>query len=857
MTTLNIEGQRVEVSDDFLNLSPEQQEATVEEIAQSLRIDAGSSKNRGFMPNVNQGIAESVGGLVDFINPFDQPHGLNPFSEGTGSAQTAIERGMDAIGTNRAQGAPQTLVESFGRGAGQAAGAAIPAGATARVMSGAGGLLGKIADDAARSINTGGGLLTELAAGGSAQTAESAAEAAGAPEWVSQSAGVAGGIGAAVVPAAARMTPSAIGARQVGRAVRSAMMPYTESGAREVARQRVQSLAGGSGRGEDLARQIANGSEIGLTPAQITQDPNMLALEQTAARQSPELRERLTRRMDATSESASNSLRGMGGEVEDAQTFFGQRRRQARERIDGYVRRATSDAVRPIAQRTEAENSSRVSDQIRTAEQRADMEEAALWDAVPKGVQVGTDNAKRIANELIAGTPKAQQDDIPRKVRELLADGGNDGFGNFETVAEMHGLYSELRRVARSAMAGNDQNRNMARIANSVADGILDDLGARGGASEVGKAIDAARAYSAAKHEIFDRGTVGRLLKRTLDGDEQINPELTLERSVGRGGTSGKLGLEEITRAADTDATQASIEDYVRSRFDRAAFKSDGTFNETGARHFLRDNRETLDRLPYLRDTLDEAARTQSRASSVWTRASRIQSDMENPARSSTAAFESAAPENAVDQVFKARRPSAEARRLAATARKDDSGRALDGLKGAFSAYLIRRSGGETLSGTKMQEFLGSPERRAALGQVFTPVELRRMDTIATELRKLETARQPAPDIGALSNRSPNRLIEYAARVIAARQGAKAGGGAGGSIQTAQMASGRVKQLLGNLQNDKAERLLIDAIEDPELFRLLLTDPGRVEMKADQVNRLAPYFTGGLATQVEEQEAAR
>ena len=30
------------------------------------------------------------------------------------------------------------------------------------------------------------------------------------------------------------------------------------------------------------------------------------------------------------------------------------------------------------------------------------------------------------------------------------------------------------------------------------------------------------------------------------------------------------------------------------------------------------------------------------------------------------------------------------------------------------------------------------------------------------------------------------------------------------------------------LQNDKAEQMLIDAVEDPELFRLLLIDPGRV-----------------------------
>ncbi|MBM2315351.1 hypothetical protein JQX09_02790, partial [Sulfitobacter pseudonitzschiae] len=53
--------------------------------------------------------------------------------------------------------------------------------------------------------------------------------------------------------------------------------------------------------------------------------------------------------------------------------------------------------------------------------------------------------------------------------------------------------------------------------------------------------------------------------------------------------------------------------------------------------------------------------------------------------------------------------------------------------------------------------------------------------------------------------------------------------------------------LLGNLQNDKAEQMLIDAVSDPELFRLLLIDPGKVTLKPQQINRLAPYFAGAGA----------
>lgn len=53
--TLNIESQRVKVDPSFMDLSSAEQEATVEEIAASL-----GSQNRGFMPQLNQGFAESA-----------------------------------------------------------------------------------------------------------------------------------------------------------------------------------------------------------------------------------------------------------------------------------------------------------------------------------------------------------------------------------------------------------------------------------------------------------------------------------------------------------------------------------------------------------------------------------------------------------------------------------------------------------------------------------------------------------------------------------------------------------------------------------------------------------------------------
>ena len=298
-------------------------------------------------------------------------------------------------------------------------------------------------------------------------------------------------------------------------------------------------------------------------------------------------------------------------------------------------------------------------------------------------------------------------------------------------------------------------------------------------------------------------------------------------------------------RAAGPDA-EMPLEDYLRSRFDRSAFSPDGSYSASGAQRFMRDNSDLLQRFPHTRDMFDEAVRTQGSAAATSKKAERALTDMQNPSKSVGAAFTQAAPENAIDAVFKAKRPAQAALQLAATARKDKTGEAISGLKGAFSDYLIRRSSDANgLSGDVLLQMLEKPQTRASLSSVFSKAEINRIGTIGGELRKIRAGQKPAPDIGGLSPRSPNRLIEMAARVIAARQGAKAGGGSSGaSIQTANMASGRMKDLLGNLQNDKAEQMLMDAVQDPELFRLLLTDMGKVELKPDQINRLAPYFVG-------------
>lgn len=817
-------------------------------LAQAYKRMKSDQGGTGFMAQVNQGIAETAGGLVDWVNPFDEPHALNPFPEGTGSAQTGLEATMEATGIDRARGDPDGFWQGLGRGTGNAAGAMVPAGKAAQALKSTGGMVGNIADDAYQALSSWLGVTSEISAGALARAASEKAEQDGAPQWVQDAIGMVAGVGGASVPFMATRTPSAIGAKQAYKAGKRALAPYTNTGAREVARSRVQGLAGGEDRARELAGRIDPNEPFGLTPAQQTGDPNMIALEQAGARTDPNLGARLRDRSVDANANLQNAVTDLGGNVEDAQGFLGQLRKDVAKRMDSYVAwtRADAQSRRPKVRATESENSAIVADRIRDAEQSALTEEAVLWAAVPKTVTIDAAESQAVAKQFVEGVPWAQANDIPGVVRQYLETPGQ------QSVEELHGLYSELRRVARSAMAGNDQNKNKARIANAVADAVLKDLGASDATSDVGRAINRALEFSAQLHETFDRGTVGRLLKRTLDGDEQINPQETLARSVGQRGIKAKVADEEIAQATKgSKDVRAATADYLTERFNRTAFSAEGAFNPGRASEFMRDNKALLARYPKLRNTLRDAIDTQQTARRIEARIAERKARLEAPNASTGGAFVNATPGKAVDAILKAKTPAREARNIVRQARKDKTGAALDGVKAAFADRLIADSlrqigSARQVVGQTLADRMDSPEMAVALRQVFSSGEMARLRRIRDAALKLDAARKQAPDIGSVSQAQPNRLIEFAVRIAAANHGAQLGKGAAG-LQTAQMASGSARKMLNRLMNDKAEQLLLDAIEDPKLFRALLMEPKTIELRKPIRNRIAPYLVGAGA----------
>lgn len=90
MPTLNIEGKKVKVGDDFLNLSPEDQQRTVEEIASQMGVGASSAQSftdtmRKQEPSTN-------------IEDTTQPSAAQQWMQGVGDRSGAVLRGVPLVG---------------------------------------------------------------------------------------------------------------------------------------------------------------------------------------------------------------------------------------------------------------------------------------------------------------------------------------------------------------------------------------------------------------------------------------------------------------------------------------------------------------------------------------------------------------------------------------------------------------------------------------------------------------------------------------------------------------------------------------------------------------------------------------
>lgn len=875
MTVLEINGKRVEVGEEFLSLSPQEQEATVEEIASSMAPEP-SEFNMG---TLNRGIAQGLGGAVDLVNS-----GLNavyrrvglPEVERPFGGSQSLMAGMDAIGADVADQNAQTTLGQMVQGTGQVAGALptimAPMGQAAKFANPAkGATVGNtakiITDDMVRRPVT--STASELAAGaGAVYGGAKAQELAGSENAAVRGAGeVLGGMAAGLGPYAA--SRALVGAAKrlpltgaAIRSIRASIIPFTRKGGFDRASARLRTL---SADPEGQAAAIATDSP--LSPAQQTGDKRLMALERAILNTDATLSDEFDNRLSDASRELRDALKEpFDGDIADTRQFIEQRQDYLVQLLDTRIEQARIRADKHTAKvkpdKRESVNAVVLRRELDKAYQQASAQERELWQAVPRDAKVGTDSLRKTFAEIDADVPSAQREDIPAIASKLL---GESGLKDTTTVREVHGLYSKLRQVARNARSGTAPNENLARISDMLADAALDDLGAKADmASEVGSLINDARAYSRAMNEAFNQGTVGTLRGRLRSGGDAVAPELSLATTLGRGGAKAAVAFDDMLRATgDRASLEALAIDYLKGRFQDQTVAA-GKFYPSRAESFLKHNREILDRLPALRAELQSAMEAQLRATRVASVLGTRKGRLTDPRKSTGALISNARTGEEIAAIYRARSPAKAAYQATRDAAKDKTGQALAGLKSGVLDHLMQNArtgrfddaGQPMLSGRALLGQLTDPKQAAVLNRILSKEERGRVKRIAVQLRNVETASGRLPTVGDPMNDTPNQVIGFVARIAAARQGARAGQGTGGGqLVIAGEFSKRASRILKRLTNDTAEQLLKDAVQDPDLFKaLLLRENATIGLKDKRVRSLSEWAIGaGVVSSMEKE----
>lgn len=807
-----------------------------------------SRQPEGGWAHLNRGIADVLGAPIDLLSSGLGTIGVPQSSAPWGGSQS-IGNLLRGVGVNVAQGAPQTAGEEAAAGLGSAAGFLVPGAGLARVgMAARSPVISGIASDAASAFTRGPARATiaELLAGaGAGFGANLGREATDGSPLGEVGGALVGGLSPYGAAAAVKNLP---GLRMARGAIEGAVAPFTEQGAMNRARNRVLGLT----EDAELARAGLNApSEGQLSLAARTNDPRLMALEQSARDSRPAL-DRQMRQAEADSadrlaaalmEPAEGASVGTAREA--AQDRLGSIGAQLDKRIADAERLAADKIAALTPERRTAESGIIVREELEKARVAARETESALWSRVPTDDMVDTTAARRAYRDILADTPAAQRGDIPAAAHQFLEGGGNQAFKAQESAKEVHGLYSAMRQEARIARAAGENNK--ARIATDLADSLMASLQS---GEAVSGPLRTALNFSRQFHEKFTRGNVGRLLGSERTGGMSVAPELTMESSVGRGGVGGAVAYDDIARALG-DAAPTLQRETGNVLLDRAsALPRGGRLPETATRNFVQRNRDLLKRAPDANRRIAEALQAGAGADATRATAEARRAAINSPERSAAARLVKSRPGEEIAQIMRADDPAQVARQLMRQARRNPQ--AQKGLKGALLDDLASSArtgrftdaGEPILSGRNMLKRMNDPKFGKMAAEMLSPEEMSRVRRIADEFRKVETMSGRLPSVGDVMADQPLGVIAFSLRTMAARFGAQLGKGtSGASLKTSEMASSRMRDLLNSLTNDKAEKLIVQAISgDKDLFEALLTPV--TQLPPDKERRVITALVG-------------
>ena len=797
-------------------------------------------EDRGSLAFINRAIAGTLGAPVDVakgvlgLGLSERGREMLGASEAVGGAES-ITRGFQAadITTALPSEQPETLREQVGAGVGEATSMLIPFTKAAQLSSKSAttaGRVSKVIWDGIRKhpfLTFG----TEATAGAGTGAGRELAEATDRP-GLRTAFELGGGILGGLTPVALTYTPAMVGGRLTKTVLKKVIPPFTKAGTKRRAQAFVQKQVVEPG---GAASQAVSDTIGELPPVVATGEDRLLSLMHQIQGADPTKDADMIRRLTHSAYQLELELRGLGyGAPEVLQNIT--RKRVASLELDMDKRVADAMEIAddklsalPVAKR-QSEESRIVRSELEKVARVADDDLKRDWARVRKDVPVeityiGEDGlpsgARQAYLDLLEETPKAQLEDIPTVLKKSFL--ANKKLKGPTSVKEAQGLRSKLLEVQRISSA--DGKFNKARMAGDMADELLKDMSRVEGNEALTVAIASTRKFK----QRFNQGIVGKILGRAKTGEPAVSPDLTLDVSVGRGGKTGIKGTVDLDKVVITPEARNATRRYLsRSFTDFVTAKGTKNFDIKQARKWLATNEEVLDQFPELRTELSDISSAQRHASDTLATMQARRKRIEDPKLSTTALFLEADPGAEVDAVFKSRNPMKTTQDLINKARKDPSGEAMEGLKGAYIDHLIRKSsdgffndlGEQTIAGKKLLSLFN--QNKPIYRQLLDPEEIGRLRKIAEEFVKVDKARGGVPKVGDRPDDAPSNFLNLVGGVGGAQFGrwvARHTGG--GTVQTPGIISGRVKSFLNNLTKGNAYKLVEEALVADDGGKLL------------------------------------
>lgn len=371
MPTLNIEGRRVKVDDGFMSMSPEEQNATVDEIAGQLGVQAvqgtpetaeqeGSGIALNTTAGINEGIYGTLGAPVD-LSRWIINKGIEGANYVTGSEMPTIP--SDSFGGSEsisnmfgAVGVPEpedivagTTAERIARGTGQGIGYSIAPEAAIGGLSKVGALSPKIAETAGKIF--GRGASVGETTGNMVVGATSGAGATGAmeatPDEYDALSGVAGGLAAGVGGAVLAGVPAML--RSAKDVAVDAASPLYTSGRERLAAKQIADEATDIGAVKSAISEPVEDLVPGSKPTtfQVTGDMGLGGMERGAQVKRPDLFQTRRSEQNAARVSAMEGVQTEGAPetvATAARRFVKSVEDQAQAAYDDVVKTSTASA---------------------------------------------------------------------------------------------------------------------------------------------------------------------------------------------------------------------------------------------------------------------------------------------------------------------------------------------------------------------------------------------------------------------------------------------------------------------------------------------------------------------------------